>query len=147
MIKFTTMEELSDDPADRRELLGLVDQDHVARQLSSGGELDQREREFLLNLLQGGKLKSRHAASALKADKIVRAVFEQAALEPGKLESSVAAVMRSHRVSRAFVFRALGKLDPRRKDSMKTAAEVRKTWLVDSLHRSAGHRGTNGRRK
>ena len=68
------------------------------------------------------RLSSRSTAAALKADMIVRALFDEAARKGGKLESHVATIVKSHGVSRATVFRALDKLGPKRVKRMKQAA-------------------------
>jgi hypothetical protein len=77
----------------------------------------------------GNFLQLNHAASIvakIKADLIVRAVFDLQAAEPGSklMESHVETIKNSHGVSRAYVFRALRQLDPERKRRMKQAAKV-----------------------
>jgi hypothetical protein len=66
----------------------------------------------------------RSIVAALKADVVLRALFDEMARKPGKnmLESHVDTIVKSHGVSRAFVFRALNKLDPERRKRMEQAA-------------------------
>jgi hypothetical protein len=71
----------------------------------------------------------RSFSAALKADMVVRAVFEQMALRPGtKLESHIATVMKSHHVSRAVIFRALHRLEPEGKRQLLRAAVLVESW-------------------
>src|SRR6266481_4090780 len=72
---------------------------------------------------------SRSIKAALKADMVVRDLFDEMARKPGDkmLESHVATIMKSHHVSRAFVFRALDQLGPERRKRMEQAAVTVRT--------------------
>jgi hypothetical protein len=70
------------------------------------------------------RLSPRSTTAALKADMILRALFDEMERKPGdnKLESHVATIMKSHHVSRASVFRALDQLGPERRKRMEQDA-------------------------